>query len=132
MAALVTIMGSIGMRDWERCSCGRSKWPLRSEHCAVCLDRQSQRGVLAATSRSGLLGGEDALDIVCDFLAMAPGSLGRTCWRKCYLLWVLCTPGSNLRRLTYAGNGLAGSIDEKTDILDMVLFYCCGSVTAAW
>ena len=85
-----------------------------------------------ATSRNGFWPGDTTWDIVCDFLAMALGSQGHMCWRKYFLRWVLRTPGSIFARLTYAGNGLPGNIDEKTDILDMVLLYCCGDVIAAW
>ena len=84
-----------------------------------------------ATSRDWFWRGAGAWDIVCDFIAMAPGSRMHMCWRKFFLEWVLKTLESIFKRLTYTGNGLAGNIDERTDILDLVLLYCCGEVTAS-
>ena len=85
-----------------------------------------------ATSRDWFWRGDTSTwDIVCNFLANAPGSQGHMCWRKYFLQWVLCARGSIFRRLTYVGNDLAGNINEKTDILDLVLLYSCGEVTAS-
>ena len=42
---------------------------------------------------------------------------------RIYLDHILRVRGSNFTRLTYFGNGLAGSVNQYTDVLDFVLAF---------
>ena len=113
-------MGSFGMSMWTRCPCGRSTWPLESTHCAACLAEAHTRSILLAVSRRHPLA--EALNLgVVECLVMVPGSYWHSSWRAQYVGWILLSRGSPLRQFTYFYGGLAGSVDQHTDVLDLII-----------
>ena len=122
-------MGSTSILNWTRCQCGRSCWPLHdaisSGHCVVCMDRMYLREVFITVSRDWFWIVESSMwGNICDFVPVMPLPQGRRKWRTHFLRWILCTRRSAFCALTYTGNGLAGSIDEETDVIDLIILYC--------
>ena len=47
---------------------------------------------------------------------------GRVLQKRAYYLWILTSPGS-LRPFTYFWGGLPGSVDQHTDVIDVIVSF---------
>ena len=125
------IMGSMGLRNWPRCPCCyASSWPSghRSDTPWLCADCESNKKwepychVMKVASKHNMLLQIFKLQwfkpqaIIREFLVIS----GRNIWSHHYLSWVLRSPG-DLRRFTYFWGGMSGSVNQTTDILDLIL-----------
>ena len=128
-------MGSVALLDWGRCagSCGKSLWPLREEVCVDCFvelqainEEVSWRRIVlrvlwtarASSLRDVCVLQECILRELCVRTVFSADAL----WSRHYLRWIATTPsGSDLSQFTFFGNGEAGNIDTRTDIIDLIL-----------
>ena len=125
-------MGSTRILDWPRCDlCDHLTWPLGL--CIRCESERRQHRELYATRAVS----KACLRII--FPHLAHDELARAvlkeylrvplfpCWFRAFLRHHLLPHGLDTRnsfhRLTYFYNGMAGSVDERTDILDVVLSF---------
>jgi len=93
-------MGSIGILDWPRCSCGKSLWPLRMT---------SQDDILPQ----------------CWTCQLAHDPQAENNARRAFLRWHLLPHGypAYFHRLTYFHNGMPGSISQTEDVFDRILSF---------
>ena len=117
-------MGSTPILSWPRCPCGAGVWPLPSSLsepcCARCLSLSHTSATLQATSRRNVLKTE-ATRVIEAYLCMAPGTYWHSIRRAHYVRWILCAKGSRFRKFTYSNGGMLGSVNETTDVIDVII-----------
>ena len=124
----VLVMGSTCICHWGHCHCGRWLWPLQGDYCAECSSDRDWVWIMGQVKCCGNMERIALVRVVHQDLGPAIESLRsmlvrtpESIWGRKYLRWISCTRGSHLAQFSYFHGGLVGSLDDYTDIIDLII-----------